>query len=199
MKTKTRSKKKNAAVRKAKPRAARTRDVSRRAPSWIGTIQDCSRELNLSTRRIYQLVKEEGFPQAAPGRYDLAECLKFYCRYLQRKLIERALPDDEKEGGTATSAGATRHKLLSIEAELKQIELSKEREQLVSIEKVTKDMAAIVVEIRTQILALPPRLASEVLGETDLAIAQVKIERSLKAALESLSQFDPDEDRAKVS
>lgn len=150
--------------------------------------------LNLGERRVQQLANE-GLPRADRGVYDREACVRFYIRYLQRKLIERAQPDDEDgdAGGPVTSAAATRHKMLSIESELKQIELAEKREQLVSIEKVNKDLAAIVVEIRTRILALPPRLAAEVLGETDLAIAQVKVDRSLKGALDVLSQYDPDD------
>lgn len=149
--------------------------------------------LNLGERRVQQLAKE-GLPRANRGVYDREACIRFYIRYLQRKLIERALPEDGDGdgGGPATSASATRHKMLSIESELKQIELAEKREQLVSIEKVQKDLEAIVAEIRTRILALPPRLAAEVLGETDLAVSQVKIDRSLKGALDVLSQFDPD-------
>jgi hypothetical protein len=114
-------------------------------------------------------------------------------RYLQRAIVKRAFPEDADGDSPATSPGQTRHKLLSLEAELKQIELAEKREQLISIEKATKDLETIVVEIRTRILALPPRLAAEVLGETDLAVSQVKIERTLKGALMALSQFDPDE------
>jgi hypothetical protein len=172
-----------AAHKKRKP-------VSRRVPTWIGSLQECAHELNLSSRRIQQLTKE-GLPKAARGLYDIIECFRWTVRYQQRKIAERAMPTDVD--GVATSSGATRHKLLSIEAELKSIELAEKREQLISIDKASKDLAAIVVEIRTRILALPPRLAAEVLGETDLAVSQVKIDRSLKGALDVLSQFDPDD------
>ncbi len=168
-------------------------------PTWIGSLEVATQELNLGERRIQQLVKE-GLPKAERGVYDIIECFRWYVRYLQRKLVERAIvdPDDEDQdgdgGGPARSHSAIKHRALSIEVELKQIELAEKREQLISIEKVQKDLEAIVVEIRTRILALPPRLAAEVLGETDLAIAQVKIDRSLKGALESLSQFEPEGD-----
>lgn len=173
---------------------------SRKVPTWVGNLDECAHELNLGARRIQQLAKE-GLPKADRGVYDIIECFRFYIRYLQRKLIERALPEngDGDGGAPATSSSAKRHEMLSIEAELKKIELAQKREQLVSIEKVEKDIASIVIEIRTRILALPPRLAAEVLGETDLAIAQVKIDRSLKGALECLSQYDPDDDVAKTS
>jgi phage terminase Nu1 subunit (DNA packaging protein) len=189
------SKKKSKKKSKATPAPKPAKSLSRRVPTWVGRIEECAHELNLGSRRVQQLAKE-GLPRSERGVYDVVACFRWYVRYLQKKLVERALPEDGDgdAGGPATSASATRHKMLSIESELKQIELAEKREQLVSIEKVTKDLQAIVVEIRTRILALPPRLAAEVLGETDLAVSQVKIDRSLKGALECLSQYDPDDD-----
>lgn len=197
-KSKPSNKKSSKSHKKSAPAPAKA--VSRRVPTWIGKLEECAHELNLGSRRIQQLARE-GLPRADRGVYDVIACLRWYVRYLQRKLVERALPEDGDGdgGGPATSSAATRHKMLSIEAELKQIELATKREQLISIDKAEKDIAAIVIEIRTRILALPPRLAAEVLGETDLAIAQVKIDRSLKGALDALSQYDPDDELAKTS
>jgi len=183
-------KKKTAHAKKTAVSGSGKTRVSHSVPTWIGKLEECAHELNLSPRRIQQLAKE-GLPKAARGLYDIIECFRWTVRYQQRKIAERAMPTEVD--GVETSSGATRHKLLSIEAELKSIELAEKREQLVSIEKAEKDLAAIVVEIRTRILALPPRLAAEVLGETDLAVSQVKIDRSLKGALDVLSQFDPDD------
>jgi hypothetical protein len=162
-----------------------------RVPTWIGKIEDVARELHIGERYVFQLAKQ-GFPRVSPGRYNIPKCFRWYVRYLQRKLVTRAHPEDG-DGAIATSAaGEMRHKLLSIETEMAAIALAEKREQLISIDRVQKDLEAIVVEVRTRILALPPRLAAEVLGETDLAVSQVKIERSLKGALAALSQFDPD-------
>ena len=179
--------------KKSSPAPAHKKTVSRRVPTWIGKIADVARELNIGERYVYDLQKR-GLPRVEAGRYNIPKCFRWYVRYLQRKLVERAHPESGDGSVPGPAAGETRHKLLSIEAELKQIELAEKREQLISIEKVQKDLEAIVVEIRTRILALPPRLAAEVLGETDLAVSQVKIERSLKGALDVLSQFDPDDD-----
>jgi hypothetical protein len=46
----------------------------------------------------------------------------------------------------------TGHNMLSIETELKQIELATWREQLISVEMVEKDLTSIIVETRTRIL-----------------------------------------------
>ncbi len=148
-----------------------------------------------------QLVKE-GLPRASHGRYDLEVCFRWYIQYLEGKILERANRaayddestdgDDGDGGGPATSSKATRHRMLSIEMELKQLELAERRERVISIERVEKDMASIVLEIKTRILSLSAPLAAAVLGETDLAIAQVAIDRSLKRALLELSRYDPD-------
>jgi hypothetical protein len=179
---------------KKKTAGKKSSQTKSRIPSWIGKIEDVARELHIGERYVYQLAKQ-GFPRVKPGVYNIPKCFRWYVRYLQRKLVERAHPDDESsDGAIATSgAGETRHKLLTIEAELKSIELAEKREQIVSIEKVQKDMEAIVVEIRRCFSALPKKIAAEVVGETDLAVSQVLIEQSLKSALAELSQFDPDE------
>jgi hypothetical protein len=180
-------------VKKKKKAAHKEIRTKSRAPRWIGKIEDVARELNIGERYVYQLATK-GFPRVKPGVYNIPKCFRFYVRYLQKKLVDRALPDDHKSNGVASAAaGEMRHRLLAIEAEMRALELAEKRGQFVSIDRVTKDLEKIVVEVRTRILALAPRLAATVLGETDLAVSQVKIERSLKGALAALSQFDPDE------
>jgi hypothetical protein len=158
------------------------------SPTWIATIAPLGVELNLSERRIYQLL-HEGLPRISPGRYDVVACCRWYVRFLQRKILERAQP---REGDGTAAAGVTKNKLLAIQSELASIELAEKREGLISVEKVRKDIQAIIREIRRRFGALPPKLAAEILAESDLAVAQVKIDRSLKSALEALSEFDPD-------
>ena len=176
----------------AKQHLVRTKNSG---PTRIVNIAQLGDVVNLKARRLYML-RHEGMPQISPGRYDLGACCRWYVRFLQRKLLERANP---KEENATAAAGAMRHKMLSIESELKQIELAEKREQFVSAEKVQKDVTAIIFEIRKRILALAPKIAAEVVGETDLAVSQVKIDRSLKGALEALSEFDPDDVTARAA
>jgi hypothetical protein len=190
-------KKKTSKKKTAGKKSAQTKS---RVPTWIGKIDECARELHIGERYIYQLAKQ-GFPRVKPGLYNIPKCFRWYVRYLQKKLVERAHPDDENGNGSiaGVAAGEMRHKLLSIQTEMAAIELAEKREQVVSIDRVTKDLEKIVVEVRTRILALPPQLAAAVIGESDLAVSQVKIDRLLKAALNALSQFDPDEVEAVAS
>ena len=172
------------AKKKKAPAAKKTRAQA----SKLGTLAQCAIALHLGDRRVQQLVKE-GLPRAQHGRYDVDKCLRWYVRHLQKKLLERALPDPD--GGHSASRD-TRHKLLMLEVQIKEMDYAKERGQLVTIDKVQQDLASIVLEIKQRILQVPPRLAAEVIGEKDLVTIQDKIDRSLKDALVQLSKFDPD-------
>jgi hypothetical protein len=169
-------------------KATKAKNATKAKDAKLATLAQCATALNLGARRVQQLAAE-GLPKSARGRYDVGKCLRWYVRYLQKKLKDAALPDPD---GGHTASIAMRHKLLSIESELKQIELAKERRQLVTIDKVTKDLASMVLEIKQRILQIPPRLAAEVIGEKDLVTITDKIDRSLKDALVQLSKYDPD-------
>jgi hypothetical protein len=165
------------------------------APIWLATITELGRVVNLKERRLYQL-RHEGLPRKRPGVYDVVDCCRWYVRFLQRKIAERANPP---ETSATAAVGVTKNMILSIESEMKRMQLTEKREQLISVEKVQKDLHAIVAEIRRCFGELPKKIAAEVVGETDLAVSQVKVDRALKGALEGLSQFDPDEPVEAVS
>jgi hypothetical protein len=133
---------------KKKSAGKKSSQTKSRVPTWIGKIDECARELNIGERYVYDLQKR-GLPRVEAGRYNIPKCFRWYVRYLQRKLVERALPENGNGSIAGTAAGETRHKLLSIEAELKLIELAEKREQLISIERVEKDLEKIVTEVRT--------------------------------------------------
>ena len=145
--------------------------------------------IHLKSRRIYDL-RHEGMPMCSPGKYDLGACCRWYVRFLQRKIAERANPP---ETSATAAVGVAKNTILAIESEMKQISLAEKREQLISVEKSQKDLHAIVREIRKRILALSPKIAIAVVGEKDLAVSQVLIDRTLKSALAELSQYDPDD------
>jgi hypothetical protein len=193
---KRRTAKKKTAAGKDRARAKKSAGSGRArsiASTWIGGIQVVTRELNLSERRVYQLI-HLGLPRMKPGLYDVFACFRWYIAFMERKLAERAQQKDGDVSGLA--AAVTRHRILSIETELKQMELAEKRERLISVERVQQDLCAIVHEIRRRFGELPKKIAAEVVGETDLAVSQVKIDLALKGALEALSQFDPDDKRA---
>jgi phage terminase Nu1 subunit (DNA packaging protein) len=143
-----------------------------------------ARALNLDERRVQQLVKE-GLPREARGQYDPVKCMLWYIRYLQNALEKKSVPTLD---GGFVGEREERVRLLRTSADLAEIELSKQRSQLVSIEDVEKAWDDLVVTTTAMMMAVPSRLAPQLLGETSRVMVHAKIEAALKEAMRDLSK-----------
>lgn len=144
--------------------------------------------LNIEERRVQQLVKE-GMPREARGQYDAVKCLLWYVRYLQAALEKKSLP---MQDGSYAGEREERVRLLRADADLKEIELAKERGQLVALRDVEDFNVDVVLTTKARIMAVPPRLAPELVGENSRVMIQAKIERALKEALSHLAKTGSD-------
>ena len=108
--------------------------------------------LNLDERRVQQLVKE-GLPRAARGQYDPVKCMLFYIRYLQAALERKSVPT--ADGGYAGER-EERIRLLRADADLREIELAKERGQLVALPDIEAALTDLVLTTKARIMAIPP-------------------------------------------
>jgi phage terminase Nu1 subunit (DNA packaging protein) len=140
--------------------------------------------LNLDERRVQQLVKE-GMPRETRGQYDPVKCMLWYIRYLQQALEKKSVPTLD---GGFVGEREERVRLLRSQADLSEIELSKERGQLVAIQDVEKAMTDLVLTTKARVMAVAPRLAPDLLGETSRVMVHAKIEKALKEALLNLSK-----------
>jgi phage terminase Nu1 subunit (DNA packaging protein) len=150
-------------------------------------LKQVSKALNVSERRVQQLAKE-GLPKEDRGKYDLGKAMLWYIRYLQAALEASGRRDSGDE--EYIGAREERARLLRAEAELKEMELAKQRGLLVAIADVERDWSEIVLSVKARIMAIPPRLAPEILGETSRVMAQAKIEKYCKEALAQLAKAD---------
>jgi phage terminase Nu1 subunit (DNA packaging protein) len=107
--------------------------------------------LNLTESRIHQLVKE-GLPKEVRGQFDPVKCMFFYIRYLQHALEKKAVPT--LDGGFA-GAREERVRLLRADADLREMELAKERGQPVAIQDVENAMTDLLMTIEPRIMAIP--------------------------------------------
>src|SRR6202042_3669057 len=108
----------------------------------------------LTPSRIHQLVKE-GMPKLARAKFDLLSCIRWYIRFLQKKVEQKAVDVD----GVLTGVNDQRVRGLKADAELKEMELALRRTQLVRIEDVRTIWADIAMMAKARILSIPPRLA----------------------------------------
>jgi phage terminase Nu1 subunit (DNA packaging protein) len=148
-----------------------------------------ARALNLTESRVHQLVKE-GMPKEARGQFDPIKCMAFYIRYLQNKIEQKTMPTlEEGEEGER----AARIRILRAQADEKEIQLAKLRSQLVAVHDVEKATSDLVLTTTAHIMAIPQRLAPELVGETSRVMIQARIEAAIKKALSLLAKSHRDE------
>jgi phage terminase Nu1 subunit (DNA packaging protein) len=140
--------------------------------------------LNLSERRVHQLVRE-GLPREGRGQFDPMRCMLWYVRFLQRAIERKTVPTLDAD---FVGEREERVRLLRTQADLAEIELSKQRSQFVAIEDVEEAMTELRCTTTARIMAVAPRLAPQLLGETSRVMVHAKIESALKEVLLSLSK-----------
>ena len=142
-------------------------------------VEKVATALNLEKRRVQQLVKE-GMPREERGQYDPVKCMLWYIRYLQIALEKKAVPTLEKG---FVGEREERVRLLRSQADLSEMELARQRSLVISIADYERTFADLILTTTAQFMAIPSRVASEVVGETSRIMVQAKIEKSVKEAL----------------
>jgi phage terminase Nu1 subunit (DNA packaging protein) len=146
-------------------------------------VKQLMQALNVSEVHIGRLVKE-GMPKEARGKYDLGKCMLWYIRYLQAALKRRS--GSEVIDETGRTEQRERLRLLSAEAELRELELSRERGEFIAMPDLEKMMGDLVVTTKAQILSVSSRVAPQLVGESR-AVIEIKLDRELKDALRVLA------------
>src|ERR1700680_3406213 len=147
-------------------------------------VEGVAQALNLEKRRVQQLVKE-GMPKEARGQFDPVKCMLFYIRYLQAALEKKSVPMAD---GRYAGEREERVRLLRADADLREIELAKERALLVAIPDVEELLTDLVLTTKARIMSIPPRLAPELVGETSQGMIQAQIAKACKEALAYLAK-----------
>jgi len=146
-------------------------------------VEKLAKAFNRDARRIQQLVKE-GMPRQGRGQYDLGACMLWYIRYLQ-DLVEKKSAN--VGGGEFLGLNDQRVRGLRADAELKEMELALKRGQTAKLTDVRASLSDLVLMTKARLLAIPPRLAVEVMGEGSRVMIQAKIEQAIKDALNQLA------------
>lgn len=148
-------------------------------------VRQVATALNVTERRVQQLSKE-GLPKELRGKYELGKCMLWYIRYLQGALEAAG----RRDGGEEDFSGLREEKkrIMRAEADLKEIELAKERGNLISIVDFEKEMTDLVLTTKARVMAIAPRIAPELVGENSRVMIQAKVEKACKEALELMAK-----------
>ena len=142
--------------------------------------------LNLDERRVQQLVKE-GMPRETRGQYDPVKCMLWYIRFLQGALEKKAVPTLD---GGFVGEREERVRLLRADADLREMELARERSLVISIDDYERTLADLILTTKARIMAIPPRLAPDLVGETSRVMVQAKLEKACKESLAYLAKME---------
>ncbi|ENL2971094.1 terminase small subunit [Escherichia coli] len=145
------------------------------------TDADLAELTGLSSRRIRQLVESGRLMRSGRNRYQLAE-------------VFMALVEEMSGGDKASELTAERVRKLRAEATLAELELAKQRGEVAPIEEFQSVWTNRFTTIRANMLQLPQRVVTMLIGETDerrfKQVMTEEIKQILTAAASSGTEAD---------
>jgi phage terminase Nu1 subunit (DNA packaging protein) len=134
-------------------------------------VEQVAKALNLTARRVQQLVKL-GMPQAARGQYELGACMHWYIRHLQKAVEARSSGD----GNNMTSLVTERTKQAREQAERMQMANLKARGEVLVTADVRQQVLGAIAFLAQDLAAVPQRVmtdeATKAKIEDEVTIAQ---------------------------
>ncbi len=141
--------------------------------------------LGISTRQVRNLKSEGLFQTQGNGRgYVLEKCVQEYLNF-------KINAETHKRTSITTEEVRAEHE--EVKKQISILRLRKLRRELHEAANVEMFLSNMLMRFKSRLLSLPPRLAMEILGETDLNNAIRIIKGELEQVLEELSEYNPDE------
>lgn len=141
-----------------------------------------ARLFDLTERRVQQLAQERVIPKSIKGKYELVPTVKGYINYLrERSLSKDLVPSD---------ASTAKIRLLTLQANKLEIENAVLNKQFLSVEDVKNTWFSMIARCRAILLAMPSKLANQVIGLNEAIEAEELIKGSVYEALTELATDD---------
>ena len=148
------------------------------------TIKKLCSTLNLSERRIQQLVKEGILRKEERGRYPFVENIKKYVMYLQARV----------DGGeNIIDLDEARKRKLQAEAMLVELELATAQNNTISILDHGELIGSIGDTVRGRLLVLPSKLAPALALESKQGLCKQIIEDEIRSTLTEIARIVSDD------
>lgn len=141
---------------------------------------DVAALLGVSDRMVRNYVKDKGLPCKGDGRSRLfvwRDVLEWYVQYRLEMAGSRGNEQQAPEGDEGETLDQALCRKTIAEADLKELQLAKERALVVSVADVERNIADVGKSIQTKILGFPTKLVGRVFGMKD--------RNALKAVLDS--------------
>jgi phage terminase Nu1 subunit (DNA packaging protein) len=148
----------------------------------VVSTKEISEILGVTTRRIQQLAQDNALVRFSHGNYDLPASIQKYITYMTEagSLADGEL-DKAQEEAKWTQA---RRKKTELELQIMKGELHRSED----VQLVMSDMLG---NFRARLLALPSKIAPQLLGKTDIIPVKDLLKSAVYEALNELSDYDP--------
>lgn len=143
----------------------------------MATQKQVAEHLDLTAQRVGHLVREGVFPAARYGSLDVDQCRVAYIRFLRER----------QHNGRSRDLTAERARLAAAQADKHELDLKLARGETVKVDEVATLWIKVLTEVKTKLLALPTKLAPQVVG-VSRERARARIEDGIHHALRSLSE-----------
>jgi len=151
----------------------------------VGTDEICQ-ILGLTKQRIGQLVREGIIPKEGRGRYDVAACVQGYIAFCVDGAVAKTAKKEE--------VNAAELRLKTAKAAREEFDLKVKQGEYIHLDDATKKWEGVLASLRTQLLALPVKLATLVTGCTSLAETRGVLEDAVHDILRDLATTEPAHD-----
>ena len=133
--------------------------------------------IDISERRVYQLVDAEIIDRVEEGKYDLKECAKKYYEF--------------KFGSGSRDLNEVRAEHEEIKKRISEIKLAKQQNKVHDAADVEFAMTNMLTTFRNRILAIPSKLAPQITGIKNTNKISNLLNTELREVLEELSEYNP--------
>lgn len=132
--------------------------------------------LGLTANRVNALARDGAIPKTGRGQFALPDSVRAYVAWARKN------PSGRPPAGGAMNE--ERIRLTAAQADRAELQAARDRGELVPLEEVRREWAALAVDLRARLLAVGPRVA------TTLALdraAAARLDEELRAALEDIA------------
>lgn len=141
--------------------------------------------LGISSRQIRNLKNDGLFLTVKNGRgYNLEKCVKEYINFKINAEMGRR---------TSISKEEVQAEHEEVKKQISLLKLRRLRRELHEAADVEAFLSDMLIHFRNRMLSLPPKLAMQLSGESDMNRMIQIINKELSNALEELSEYNPDE------
>lgn len=154
------------------------------------TAPQAAEMFGVSEKTVRNWMNDNGLPFSGAGRgrtVNAAKAIEWHHEYAGGKNGKTTQPEPEVDEESYDDALARKTRA---EADLKELQLARERGQVAAIADVEKVITAANLAAQTQLLAMPARLSTQILGLEDPARAVAIVDSEVRHILTNLADID---------